>query len=43
MLRAKGLNVIFGHGSSRNHAVKDVCFSVNKGESFGLVGESGSG
>jgi len=43
MLRAKDLNVIFGHGSSRNHAVKDVCFSVNKGESFGLVGESGSG
>ena len=37
------LNVWFGEGEERVDAVKDVCFSVPKGGSFGLVGESGSG
>lgn len=43
MVTIKKLNIIFGTGSSRNHALKDVSFNVNKGEHFGLVGESGSG
>ena len=43
MLRVENLNVVFGHGVAKNHAVKDVSFRVSRGESFGLVGESGSG
>lgn len=37
------LNVWFGESDERVDAVKDACFSVPKGGSFGLVGESGSG
>lgn len=43
MLQVKDLNVYFGHGSQKNHAVRGVQFSAAKGQSFGLVGESGSG
>lgn len=43
MLNVKDLNVIFGQGASKNHAVKNVSFAVGRGESFGIVGESGSG
>jgi len=43
MLELKGLNLVFGRELSKNHAVKDVSFSVAPGESLGLVGESGSG
>ncbi len=43
MLSVQRLNVYFGRGHTRNHAVQEVSFSVPKGACFGLVGESGSG
>jgi peptide/nickel transport system ATP-binding protein len=43
MLSVDNLNITFGHGKAKNHALRDVSFAVAKGDSFGLVGESGSG
>jgi peptide/nickel transport system ATP-binding protein len=43
MIRVEGLDVVFGHGSSTVHAVKNASFFVAPGEAFGIVGESGSG
>lgn len=43
MLTVDNLNITFGQGKAKNHALCDVSFAVVKGESFGLVGESGSG
>lgn len=37
------INKIFGHGKSKVHAVKNVDFSINRGEIISIVGESGSG
>ncbi len=34
---------MFGTGAARNHAVKNVSLEIEKGKSFGLIGESGSG
>ncbi|MCV2893810.1 ABC transporter ATP-binding protein [Lentibacter sp. XHP0401] len=43
LLNVKGLNVTFRQDGKANHAVKDVSFSVDRGETVALVGESGSG
>lgn len=43
MLEITRLNVAFGIGDSRNHAVRDVSLNIDSGKSFGLIGESGSG
>ena len=42
-LEIKNLNVIYTSGGSVIHAVNDVSFSLKKGETLGLVGETGAG
>ena len=42
-LSCAGLDIFYGHGATRNHAVKAVSFDIFKGETFGLVGGSGCG
>ncbi len=43
MIKTKNLAVSYGHGETAHKVVKDVSFEVEKGETFGLVGESGCG
>ena len=43
LLEVKDLNITFRNEGRKNHAVKGVSFTVNKGETVALVGESGSG
>jgi peptide/nickel transport system ATP-binding protein len=43
MLKITRLNMEFGTGATRNHAVKNVSLEIEKGTSFGLIGESGCG
>ncbi|MBO6509124.1 MAG: ATP-binding cassette domain-containing protein, partial [Roseibium sp.] len=43
LLSVDGLCTTFGSGDVSIPAVRDVGFSVSKGEILGLVGESGSG
>ena len=42
-LKVKNLDVQFSTARGLLHAVKDVSFELNPGESLGIVGESGSG
>ena len=43
LLEVAGLCTTFGIGDTSVPAVRDVAFTINKGEVLGLVGESGSG
>jgi microcin C transport system ATP-binding protein len=43
LLDVKNLSVDFGAGAGAVHAVKNVSFSIEKGETLAVVGESGSG
>jgi peptide/nickel transport system ATP-binding protein len=42
-LRVENLSIAYGTGERALHAVRDVSFSIAKGEAYGLIGESGSG
>ena len=43
LLDVKGLNVTFRQDGKANHAVRDVNFAVDRGETVALVGSSGAG
>lgn len=43
LLEIKSVSKIYGKGNNAVHALKDVSFSVDKGEYIAIVGESGSG
>lgn len=43
LLEVKAISKTYGHGEAAVHALKDVSFSVTKGEFVAVVGESGSG
>lgn len=43
LLEVKSLSKTYGSGNTTVHALKDVSFSVPKGEFVAIVGESGSG
>jgi peptide/nickel transport system ATP-binding protein len=43
ILTVESLSVTFGHGRNRNEAVKNLSYTLGKGETLAIVGESGSG
>lgn len=43
LLKVVGLQTSFGQGDHAEVAVDDISFSINRGETFALLGESGSG
>jgi peptide/nickel transport system ATP-binding protein len=42
-LRGSGIQVVFGQGTTANHAVKNGDITIGSDEIVGMVGESGSG
>jgi ABC-type dipeptide/oligopeptide/nickel transport system ATPase component len=42
-LQVTNLNLSFGTGPEATHALRDISFSINEGETVAVVGESGSG
>ncbi len=43
LLEVQSISKVYGNGETTVHALKDVSFSVQKGEYIAVVGESGSG
>lgn len=43
ILTVKSLNNVYSKNGIRRHVLKDVSFTIRRGEAFGLVGESGCG
>ena len=43
LLEVSKINKTYGSGEAAVHALKNVSFSVSKGEYVAIVGESGSG
>ena len=43
LLSVKDIDITFGSGDTAVRAVTDASFDIYKGETFSLVGESGSG
>lgn len=43
LLETRGIHKVFGTGKKSVHAVKDVDFTLHRGEIISIVGESGSG
>ncbi|HEX4297509.1 MAG TPA: ATP-binding cassette domain-containing protein, partial [Devosia sp.] len=43
VVEIENLSIVYGGGQGGSVAARDVSFSVNRGEIFGLVGETGSG
>ncbi len=43
LLEVQGLSSSFGHGAKQLNVIDDVSFTIKRGETFVLLGESGSG
>lgn len=43
MIKVENLDVVYGSKQKTNHVVRGVSFSVQRGETLGIVGESGCG
>ena len=43
ILKIENLDMVFSSGKTKIHAVNDVSFEINQGETIGIVGESGCG